>query len=161
MATRIKNRIPKQLAAWWKGQEQQYSNLVMKTAERVANRIRDGYSGVGRQGQDTEGWKHGKAPVEHGALAQSVRTEMDGKFAANILIGKQYGAYIEFGAKIRVTPRMRGFLHHLRTLKFPEGLHLKKSTVFVILPPKPFVRNALRIEAEGFKTRIIMRGRAA
>ncbi len=36
----------------------------------------------------------------------------------------------EHGARIRVTPKMRGFLHHI-------GLHLRKGTSVVVIPPRP------------------------
>jgi len=38
----------------------------------------------------------------------------------------------EFGAHIRVTPRMRSYLH-------AQGLHLKPDTEEVVIPPRPYL----------------------
>ena len=47
-----------------------------------------------------------------------------------------YGVVHEFGAVIKVTPKMRGFLHFI-------GIHLKPSTKVIHIPPRPFMRPAL------------------
>ncbi|MBR0096877.1 MAG: hypothetical protein IJP88_06820 [Synergistaceae bacterium] len=49
-----------------------------------------------------------------------------GANAANI------AAVHEFGCTIKVTPKMRAYLHH-------NGLHLKKSTQYIHIPPRPFL----------------------
>lgn len=41
----------------------------------------------------------------------------------------------EFGTKIPVTDKMRGFLGS-------QGLHLKKSTTHITIPPRPFMRDS-------------------
>lgn len=37
----------------------------------------------------------------------------------------------EYGCRIRVTPKMRAFLHH-------QGLHLKDSTTEIVIPERSF-----------------------
>ena len=44
-----------------------------------------------------------------------------------------YGAIHEYGGTIRVTPRMRNALHY-------EGIHLRKSTHTITIPPRPFLK---------------------
>ena len=41
----------------------------------------------------------------------------------------------EFGVKIKVTDKMRGYLGS-------QGLHLKKSTTVISIPARPFMRNS-------------------
>lgn len=40
----------------------------------------------------------------------------------------------EYGCKIKVTPKMRAYLHR-------QGLHLKKSTTHITIPERAFLRN--------------------
>ena len=98
---KIRNNIPDSLGKWWRQRKRELEKELRIFAEKVANRVRTGYSGINRQGQDSGGWKQGKAPVDTGALAQSVRidyTEIR-KLKVRILIGKTYGAYVEFGTR--------------------------------------------------------------
>lgn len=53
------------------------------------------------------------------------------------------GAVQEFGATIRVTQKMRAFLHYM-------GIHLKKETTQVVIPSRSFLRDSL-LTAEGKK----------
>lgn len=39
----------------------------------------------------------------------------------------------EYGCKIKVTPKMRAYLHH-------KGLHLKESTTEIVIPERSFLR---------------------
>lgn len=39
----------------------------------------------------------------------------------------------EYGCRIKVTPKMRAFLHH-------QGLHLKDSTTEIVIPERSFLR---------------------
>lgn len=48
----------------------------------------------------------------------------------------EYAIYNEFGATIRVTPKMRAFLHH-------KGIHLKAETEELRIPPRPAVRGTV------------------
>lgn len=49
----------------------------------------------------------------------------------------------EFGAEIPVTPKMRGFFRHA------FGVNLKKSTTFISIPSRPFIRQTFeKKEAE-------------
>lgn len=45
-----------------------------------------------------------------------------------------YAPVQEFGGHIAVTPKMRGFL------SAQYGIHLKKSTTHITIPPRPFMR---------------------
>jgi hypothetical protein len=49
----------------------------------------------------------------------------------NVLLG-----IMEDGAIIKVTPRMRAFLHYI-------GIHLKKDTLMIRIPPRPIVNKAI------------------
>ena len=42
----------------------------------------------------------------------------------------------EFGCTIQVTPKMRAYFHY-------QGIHLKASTQFIVIPPRPFLRPVL------------------
>jgi hypothetical protein len=52
----------------------------------------------------------------------------------------KYAGANEFGAKIRVTPKMRGFFRH----KF--GVNLKKD--IITIPPRPFIRQTFEKRLE-------------
>lgn len=52
------------------------------------------------------------------------------------LTNAQLGAVHEFGADIKVTPKMRAFLHYL-------GIHLKKETTHIKIPERSFLRKVL------------------
>ena len=60
----------------------------------------------------------------------------------NVFIGVKKGkeaniaAVHEFGCTINVTPKMRAYLHY-------QGIHLKASTQFIVIPPRPFLRSVL------------------
>lgn len=49
----------------------------------------------------------------------------------------------EFGATIRVTPKMRAFLHH-------KGLHLKATTNTIVIPERSFIRAGFRENEKKF-----------
>lgn len=63
--------------------------------------------------------------------------EFDGqKMHVGVLEDGQMGMIAsvqEYGIKITVTPKMRGFLAH-------KGLHLKKSTTHITIPERSFIR---------------------
>ena len=67
-------------------------------------------------------------------------------FRKNIKIGDLpidvLGRIMEYGARIKVTPKMRAYLHY-------KGLHLKKKTDYIIIPARPhFMPVFLRIKRE-------------
>lgn len=70
-------------------------------------------------------------------LRNSIRTA---QYRSSVLVGPTraawYGRVHEFGAVIRVTPRMRGYLHSI-------GIHLRRRTDRVHIPKRPFMRPAL------------------
>ena len=45
------------------------------------------------------------------------------------------GAVHQYGARIRITPKMRSFLHII-------GIHVKAGTSHIIIPKRPFMSNA-------------------
>ena len=51
----------------------------------------------------------------------------------------------EFGCTIKVTPKMRAYLHR-------QGLHLKASTQYINIPPRPFLRPVL--QSDEFKAKV-------
>lgn len=65
------------------------------------------------------------------------------KVADSDLTMAELGAVHEFGARIKVTPKMRGFLGYL-------GIHLKKETTEIVIPIRSFLRAAL-LTKEGKK----------
>lgn len=77
--------------------------------------------------------------VQSGQLRSSIRYEKKDWDA--YLVGPtrlaHYGRVHEFGAVIRVTDKMRGFL------AVQKGWHLKRSTTQIRIPPRPFMRPAL------------------
>lgn len=48
----------------------------------------------------------------------------------------------EYGCKIKVTDRMRAYLHR-------QGLHLKASTQYITIPERAFLRNGYEQEKDG------------
>lgn len=77
-----------------------------------------------------------------GEIAGSVRAGIFAD-ATNADTGKsiaQYAIYNEFGATIRVTPKMRAWLHY-------QGIHLRKDTDVINIPPRPFMRTVAKSDA--------------
>jgi hypothetical protein len=83
--------------------------------------------------------------VDHGDLLNGVSVQFLSELVAFIGVSRgakakgrdlvSIAAAQEFGATIKVTPRMRAFLH-------AKGLHLKPSTKAIVIPPRPYVRPA-------------------
>lgn len=48
----------------------------------------------------------------------------------------------EYGCRIKVTDKMRAYLHR-------QGLHLKKSTEYVTIPERAFLRNGYDLNRDG------------
>ena len=69
----------------------------------------------------------------------------------NVFVGVKKGkeaniaAIHEFGCTIGVTPKMRAYLNH-------QGIHLRASTQYIVLPPRPFLRPVL--QSEEFKSKV-------
>ena len=53
----------------------------------------------------------------------------------------------EFGTKIKVTPKMRAYLHSI-------GIHLKKSTTHITIPERSFLRSSLLENKELYKRQL-------
>lgn len=71
--------------------------------------------------------------------------------AEHVFIGVRRGekaniaAVHEFGCTIRVTPKMRAYLHH-------EDVHLRADTQYIHIPPRPFLRPVLH--SKEFKAKV-------
>lgn len=55
----------------------------------------------------------------------------------------EYAAYNEFGARIKVTPKMRGFMRH-------KGVYLKGGTEEIEIPARSFLRDTLDLNQERY-----------
>ena len=81
-----------------------------------------------------------KPLIDKGDLIGSITYHVIDK--ENIAIGVKKGksgniaAVHEYGCTIGVTPKMRAFLHY-------NGIHLKQSTTYINIPPRPFLRPVL------------------
>ena len=69
----------------------------------------------------------------------------------NVFIGVKKGkeaniaAVHEFGCTIKVTPKMRAYLHY-------QGVHLKPSTQMIYIPARPFLRPVL--DSSDFRAKV-------
>ena len=74
----------------------------------------------------------------------------------SITIGSDlvYSAIHEFGGTIRVTPKMRAFLHY-------KGIHLKKTTTQITMPKRPYLRPGFDEAARGFEALLLKEWRSA
>ncbi len=70
-------------------------------------------------------------PDESSVFIGVKRTTQNGKDVANI------AAVHEFGCTIKVTPKMRAYLHY-------NGLHLKQTTEYIHIPARPFLSNVFK-----------------
>ena len=81
-----------------------------------------------------------KPLIDKGDLVGSITYQVVD--ANNVFVGVKKGneaniaAVHEFGCTIQVTPKMRAYLHH-------QGVHLKASTQYIVIPPRPFLRPVL------------------
>lgn len=94
--------------------------------------------------------KHSSSPlIDKGDLVGSVTYQVID--SNNVFIGVKKGKEVniaavhEFGCTIGVTPKMRAYLHH-------QGVHLKSSTQYIVIPPRPFLRPVLT--GEDFKAKV-------
>ena len=77
------------------------------------------------------------------ASIQAAKT-MEGTYVVGPTTTAFYGRIHEYGGKIRVTARMRGFL------AAELGIHLRKDTTEITIPKRPFMGPAMRRMAEKF-----------
>ena len=81
-----------------------------------------------------------KPLIDKGDLVGSITYQVVD--ANNVFVGVKKGKEVniaavhEFGCTIQVTPKMRAYLHH-------QGVHLKASTQYIVIPPRPFLRPVL------------------
>ncbi len=84
-----------------------------------------------------------KPLIDKGDLVGSITYQVID--ANSVFVGVKKGseaniaAVHEFGCTIRVTPKMRAYLHY-------QGVHLKASTQYIVIPPRPFLRPVLHGE---------------
>ena len=82
-----------------------------------------------------------KPLIDKGDLLGSVTYEVldngNGVFIG-VKSGKEanIAAVHEFGCMIGVTPKMRAYMHY-------QGIHLRKSTTHIFIPPRPFLEPVL------------------
>lgn len=74
----------------------------------------------------------GKPLLDTGQLQASLNFAVLGGDEVRLGSNLQYASAHQFGARINVTPAMRGYLHR-------RGIHLKKETAQVVIPARPFV----------------------
>ena len=86
--------------------------------------------------------------IDNGDLVGSVTYQVidDNNIFIGVKKGKEanIAAVHEFGCTIRVTPKMRAYLHH-------QGIHLRASTQYIHIPARPFLRPVL--QGEDFKAK--------
>ena len=86
--------------------------------------------------------------IDNGDLVGSVTYQVidDNNIFIGVKKGKEanIAAVHEFGCTIRVTPKMRAYLHH-------QGVHLRASTQYIHIPARPFLRPVLY--GEDFKAK--------
>ena len=102
-------------------------------------------------------WREGGQRLRNnGTIMQSIHPEVSGDSALVIATKRSKGVNIaavqHFGARIKITPRMRAYLHHI-------GKHLKRSKTHIVIPATEFMTFSDRftkgelpmILARGFK----------
>ena len=72
--------------------------------------------------------------VKAGIFGNATQAKIGG---ANIA---SYAFWNEFGTTIRVTPKMRAYMHY-------RGVHLKKETTAIKIPARPFMRTVAKSDA--------------
>ena len=76
-------------------------------------------------------------------MRKTVKTLNNTKIQCGVLGEQAWLAAIhEYGCKIKVTPKMRAYLHS-------QGLHLKKTTEYVVIPERSFLRNGYDENIDG------------
>lgn len=78
------------------------------------------------------GWN--KILKEHNIKSIEIKTGLfgDGKDPKNNMA--YLGVIQHEGANIKITPKMRGFLHNI-------GIHVRNDTLYIIIPRRPFMSN--------------------
>ena len=90
-----------------------------------------------------------KPLIDKGDLVGSITYQVVD--ADNIFIGVKKGKEVsiaavhEFGCTIGVTPKMRAYLHY-------QDIHLRASTQYIHIPPRPFLRPVLL--GDDFKNKV-------
>ena len=124
-------------------------NEIVKKATDKLNNLQPFWTSVGEymkkrtvkecfdkeQSPDGTPWKpiqrDGTILSDTGELKKSVQYKAE---PYGVVIGSKlkYARIHQFGGKIKVTPKMRAFLHH-------KGIHLRKNTQFINIPARPYL----------------------
>jgi phage gpG-like protein len=87
--------------------------------------------------------------LDTGTMLRSIHSEVE-ESQAIIGSGLKYAPPHEFGCDIKVTPKMRIFLHFI-------GIHLKTSTSKIHIPARPYLTPAVQENMRGIKEVFIKR----
>lgn len=116
---------------------------VQQCALLLENEVKRSMHGGGKGravGQGTPSPPGTPPNVQTGNLRNGIKHAKE-RWGASFVVGPvrqvRYGACHEWGMRIRITPKMRRFLHHVL------DIHPKATTEFVVLPKRPFMRPAL------------------
>ena len=104
-----------------------------------------GRGAIYRVGEVLEQLGSSKPLIDNGDLVQSVGYRFVQKDVIFVGVNRKKEGGIDIaaiherekGTKIKVTPRMRAYLH-------ARGLHLKPTTKFIFIPGRPFLKPAFR-----------------
>lgn len=72
-------------------------------------------------------------------IMKDIKKNVEGLNGRKVNVGCLKGSHAwlaaihEYGCKIKVTPKMRAFMHS-------QGMHLKKSTTTIVIPERSFIR---------------------
>lgn len=92
---------------------------------------------VGRQGRTPDSRSLNRTPLlDTGRLMRDIHEECEPDIAV-VGCSLVYAPSHELGAKIKVTPKMRAYLHSI-------GIHLKPSTTHITIPKRAFLEPAAR-----------------
>ena len=83
------------------------------------------------QGKNTRRKGQMKPLNDTGALRQSIHYQPSGN-SVTVGTNLKYAPVHQYGADIKVTPKMRAYLHS-------QGIHLRKSTNEIHIPARPFL----------------------
>lgn len=162
-------RVPQKLHAFTERLQEKLRKATLQNAVGLKGQIQEGIVNQAPGGHrlaaissatamlrgDTSGT--GKALLDHGDLLAAIAyvvapdgmsarvgvkrsARQEGKDLNNI------AAILTKGAHVKVTPKMRAWLHY-------HGVHLKPETVEIIIPPRPFLEPAYYAYREKMRAR--------
>jgi phage gpG-like protein len=103
---------------------------------------------VGKQGRTEDSRSRNRTPLlDTGRLMRDIHEEIEPTIAV-IGCSLVYAPSHELGAHIKVTPKMRGYLHSI-------GIHLKPSTTHITIPQRAFLVPAVRENIDQMRAAMI------